>query len=103
MPMPDAGGKFIDTADIYQFGQSEELLGSLLQGRRETCVLATKYTNGAVPNADRLVTGNGRRALVASVEGSLKRSRRIASTSTGRIIPMPLPDTTDQQFGGYHD
>jgi aryl-alcohol dehydrogenase-like predicted oxidoreductase len=68
-----AGGNFIDTADIYQFGQSEELLGSLLEGRRENFVLATKFTNGAVPNADRLVTGNSRKALVASVEGSLKR------------------------------
>lgn len=69
----EAGGNFIDTADIYQFGQSEELLGSLLQGRRENFVLATKFTNGAVPNAGRLVTGNSRKALVASVEGSLKR------------------------------
>lgn len=69
----EAGGNFIDTADIYQFGQSEEVLGSLLEGRRENFVLATKFTNGAVPNADRLVTGNSRKALVASVEGSLKR------------------------------
>lgn len=69
----EAGGNFIDTADIYQFGQAEEVLGSLLQGRRENFVIATKFTNGAVPNADRLVTGNSRKALVASVEGSLKR------------------------------
>ena len=69
----EAGGNFIDTADIYQFGQSEELLSSMLQGRRENFVLATKFTNGAVPNADRLVTGNSRKALVSSVEGSLKR------------------------------
>ncbi|BES85192.1 oxidoreductase [Pectobacterium araliae] len=69
----EAGGNFIDTADIYQFGQSEEQLGLLLQGRREDFVLATKFTNGAVPNADRLVTGNSRKALVASVEASLKR------------------------------
>ncbi|MEU1953476.1 aldo/keto reductase [Nocardia rhamnosiphila] len=69
----DAGGNFIDTADAYQFGQSEELLGTLLEGRREDFVLATKFTNGAVPNADRLVTGNSRKAMVASVEASLKR------------------------------
>ena len=69
----EAGGNFIDTADIYQFGQSEELLSSLLQGRRENFVLATKFTSGAVPNADRLVTGNSRKAMVASVEASLKR------------------------------
>lgn len=69
----EAGGNFIDTADVYQFGQSEELLGKLLQGRREEFVLATKFTNGAAPNANRLVTGNSRKALVASVEASLTR------------------------------
>jgi aryl-alcohol dehydrogenase-like predicted oxidoreductase len=69
----ETGGNFIDTADVYQFGQSEELLGRLLEGRRENFVLATKFTNGAVPNADRLVTGNSRKAMVASVEASLKR------------------------------
>lgn len=69
----EAGGNFIDTADLYQFGQSEELLGTLLEGRRENFVLATKFTNGAVPNPDRLVTGNSRKAMIASVEASLKR------------------------------
>ena len=69
----DVGGNFIDTADVYQFGQSEELLGTLLQGRREDFVLATKFTNGAAPNANRLVTGNSRKAMVASVEASLRR------------------------------
>ncbi len=69
----DAGGNFIDTADVYQFGQSEALLGTLLQGRREDFLLASKYTSGALPNANRLVTGNSRKAMVASVEASLKR------------------------------
>ena len=71
----EAGGNFIDTADVYQFGQSEELLGKLLHGRREDFVLATKFTRGAAPNANRLVTGNSRKAIVASVEASLKRLR----------------------------
>ncbi|SCM76631.1 Aldo/keto reductase family oxidoreductase [uncultured Pleomorphomonas sp.] len=69
----EAGGNFIDTADVYQFGQSEQILGELLQGRRENFVLASKFTNGAAPNADRLVTGNSRKALAVSVEGSLRR------------------------------
>lgn len=69
----EAGGNFIDTADVYQFGQSEALLGTLLEGRREDFVLATKFTNGAAPDANRLVTGNSRKAMVASVEASLKR------------------------------
>lgn len=69
----EAGGNFIDTADIYQFGQSEELLGTLLQGRRDEFVLATKFTNGASANPGRLTTGNSRKAMVSSVEASLKR------------------------------
>lgn len=69
----DAGGNFIDTADVYQFGQSETLLGDMLDGRREDFVLASKFTNGANANANRLVTGNSRKAMVASVEASLKR------------------------------
>ncbi|MEP9355048.1 aldo/keto reductase [Xanthobacter sp. KR7-65] len=69
----EAGGNFIDTADIYQFGQSEEFLATLLDGRREDFLLATKFTNGASPNANRLVTGNSRKAMVASVEASLRR------------------------------
>lgn len=69
----EAGGNFIDTADVYQFGQSEALLGTLLQGRREDFLLASKYTSGTLPNANRLVTGNSRKAMVASVEASLKR------------------------------
>ncbi|POD69718.1 aldo/keto reductase [Pseudomonas syringae group genomosp. 3] len=69
----EAGGNFIDTADIYQFGQSEELLGTSLQGRRDDFVLATKFTNGASANPGRLTTGNSRKAMVSSVEASLKR------------------------------
>lgn len=69
----EAGGNFIDTADVYQFGQSEEFLGTLLDGRREDFFLATKFTSGAAADANRLVTGNSRKAMVASVEASLKR------------------------------
>jgi aryl-alcohol dehydrogenase-like predicted oxidoreductase len=69
----DAGGNFIDTADSYQFGESEEILGTLLEGRRDEFVLATKFTQSARPNAGLLVTGNSRRAMVSSLEASLKR------------------------------
>jgi aryl-alcohol dehydrogenase-like predicted oxidoreductase len=69
----DAGGNFIDTANGYQFGQSEEILGDLLAGRRDDFVLATKFTFGTDPKAGILVTGNSRRSMVASVEASLKR------------------------------
>ncbi|WP_176598924.1 aldo/keto reductase [Sphingobium sp. 15-1] len=68
-----AGGNFIDSADVYQFGQSEEILGKALEGRREDFLLATKFSSGTAPDANRLVTGNSRKAMVASVEASLKR------------------------------
>ncbi|WP_246792922.1 aldo/keto reductase [Burkholderia perseverans] len=68
-----AGGNFIDTADVYQFGQSEEVLGALLQGQRDHFFLASKFSSGATPTPDRLVTGNSRKAMIASVEASLTR------------------------------
>lgn len=69
----EAGGNFIDTADVYQFGQSEQILGDLLQGRREQFLLATKFTRGDTAGAGPLVTGNSRKAMVSGVEASLRR------------------------------
>jgi aryl-alcohol dehydrogenase-like predicted oxidoreductase len=68
-----AGGNFIDTANSYQFGQSEEILSDLLAGRRDEFVLATKFTQRADRSAGILVTGNSRKAMVASLDASLKR------------------------------
>ena len=68
-----AGGNFIDTADGYQSGESEEVLGELLAGRRNDFVLATKYTCATDPGANLQTTGNSRRAMIASVEASLRR------------------------------
>lgn len=69
----EAGGNFIDTANGYQFGQSEEILGDMLAGRRDDFVLATKFTNRTDPTSGILVTGNSRKSMVASIEASLKR------------------------------
>jgi aryl-alcohol dehydrogenase-like predicted oxidoreductase len=69
----EAGGNFIDTADSYQFGQSEEMVGEFLQGRRDDFVLATKFSQGATPKHGILATGNSRKAMIASLEASLKR------------------------------
>ncbi|AGT10852.1 aldo/keto reductase [Paracoccus aminophilus] len=69
----EAGGNHIDTADVYQFGQSEEFLGELLAGRRDEIFLASKFTNGASPQTNALNLGNSRRAMVTSVEASLRR------------------------------
>jgi aryl-alcohol dehydrogenase-like predicted oxidoreductase len=43
----EAGGNFVDTANVYTNGTSERLLGEFMQGQRERIVLATKYTNAA--------------------------------------------------------
>jgi len=69
----DAGGNFIDTAGAYQGGQSEEIIGDALVGRRDDFVVATKYTMPAGAKNGILVTGNSRKAMVVSVEDSLKR------------------------------
>ncbi|MDQ0603742.1 aryl-alcohol dehydrogenase-like predicted oxidoreductase [Streptomyces canus] len=70
----DAGGNFIDTADIYSGGGSERILGELLEGRREEFVLASKYTCGTHAG-DVNAAGNHRMNLVRSVEASLNRLR----------------------------
>ncbi len=71
----EAGGNFIDTADTYQVGQSESLLGDFLAADRDYFVLATKYTLGAGPKADLARTGNSRKTMIRAVEDSLKRLR----------------------------
>ncbi|WP_312046482.1 aldo/keto reductase [Erwinia sp.] len=69
----NAGGNFIDTADIYQFGQSEQMIGELIAADRDHFVVATKYTLSAQPDAEVANTGNSRRNMILSLEKSLKR------------------------------
>jgi aryl-alcohol dehydrogenase-like predicted oxidoreductase len=68
----EAGINFIDTADVYSRGESEEIVGKALRGgRREHIVLATKFhgTMGDDPNQ----AGNSRRWIMREVEASLTR------------------------------
>jgi aryl-alcohol dehydrogenase-like predicted oxidoreductase len=69
----DAGINFIDTADVYSRGESEEIVGKALEGRRDNVVLATKVhgTMGDDPNE----FGNSRRWIIREVENSLRRLR----------------------------
>lgn len=69
----NAGGNFIDTADAYQFGQSEQMIGDFVAADRDHFVIATKYTLSALPDAGVARTGNSRRNMITSVENSLKR------------------------------
>ena len=85
----DSGVNFIDTADRYSRGESEEIVGKALKGRRDTVVLATKVHGpmGEDPNQQ----GNSRRWIMQAVEASLRRLR------TDHIdlyqIHRPSPDT----------
>ena len=69
----NAGGNFIDTANIYKLGTSEKIIGEYLSNHdRDYFVVATKYTlkdNITNPNA----SGNNRKNMMRSVEESLKR------------------------------
>jgi aryl-alcohol dehydrogenase-like predicted oxidoreductase len=68
----DAGINFIDTADVYSRGESEEIVGkALADGRRDNVVLATKV-HGAMGD-DPNEFGNSRRWIVREVENSLRR------------------------------
>lgn len=70
----EAGGNFIDTANMYTNGTSESFLGEFMQGHRQSLVMATKYTNAA-PGTDPNAAGNQRKNMVQAVEASLKRLR----------------------------
>ncbi|MEU4571224.1 aldo/keto reductase [Nonomuraea sp. NPDC023979] len=69
----DAGVNFVDTADMYSAGESEEIVGKALAGRRDEVVLATKvhFPMGEGRNRG----GNSRRWIVMAVEDSLRRLR----------------------------
>jgi aryl-alcohol dehydrogenase-like predicted oxidoreductase len=68
----EAGGTFIDTANVYTNGTSERLLGEFMADHRDRIVLATKYTNAA-PGNDPNAAGNHRKSMMQSIEASLKR------------------------------
>ncbi|MGC0416500.1 aldo/keto reductase [Embleya sp. AB8] len=68
----DAGINFIDTADVYAFGESERILAKALKGRRDDVVLATKFGEAMDPDAP-LRRGASRRWIIRAVEDSLRR------------------------------
>ena len=70
----DAGGNFVDTADGYQGGQSEQMCGKFINDRklRDQIVLATKFTfNGSPGNPNS--GGNGRKNIYRAIDASLRR------------------------------
>jgi aryl-alcohol dehydrogenase-like predicted oxidoreductase len=68
----EAGGNFIDTANVYSGGKSETFLGEFIAEERERIVLATKYT-GVTRRRDVNASGNSRKNMMEAVHASLKR------------------------------
>jgi aryl-alcohol dehydrogenase-like predicted oxidoreductase len=97
----DAGINFIDTADVYSRGESEEIVGKALAGgKRDNVVLATKVHGGMGDDPNEF--GNTRRWIIREVENSLRRLR------TDWIdlyqIHRPEPDTDiDDTLGALTD
>jgi aryl-alcohol dehydrogenase-like predicted oxidoreductase len=96
----DAGVNFVDTADVYDAGNSERILGRALAGRRDDVVLATKFHNAMGDDPNR--RGNSRRWIVQAVEDSLRR------LGTDWIdlyqVHRPDPDTdVDETLGALSD
>ena len=70
----EAGGNFIDTADVYSAGRSEEIVGDWLKGKdREDYVLATKVRFGTMGRDKLNRSGLSRKHIAAEVDASLKR------------------------------
>jgi aryl-alcohol dehydrogenase-like predicted oxidoreductase len=70
----DAGVNFIDTADVYNEGRSEQIVGRLMASERDRLVIATKaYFPAAGPSTDMNARGSSRYHLVRAVEASLRR------------------------------
>jgi aryl-alcohol dehydrogenase-like predicted oxidoreductase len=92
----DAGINFIDTADVYARGESEEIVAKALKGRRDDVVLATKVHGSMGDDVNQ--RGNSRRWIIREAEASLKRLR------TDWIdlyqIHRPEPDTDIEETLG---
>jgi aryl-alcohol dehydrogenase-like predicted oxidoreductase len=84
----EAGGNFVDTADQYQFGQAEEMVGEFIAHERDDIVLATKFSLGDSPESGLQHTGNSRKAMIQSVEASLRRLK----TDRIDLLWVHMPD-----------
>src|SRR3954462_8562913 len=69
----DAGGNFLDTADMYGVGRNEVLVGKAIKGRRDRVVLATKFGNVRGPNGEFLGVRGDPQYVRDCCEASLKR------------------------------
>lgn len=96
----DGGINFVDTADVYAFGESEMILGNILKGRRDDVVLATKFHEPMGEDVNR--RGNSRRWIVQAAEESLRRLQ----TDWIDLYQVHRPDPAcdiDQTLGALTD
>ena len=89
----DRGINFVDTADMYSTGESEEIVGRALRDRRDDVVLATKVHFPMGEGRNR--SGNSRRWILTEVEESLKA----AADGLHRPLPGPPPRRVDRHRG----
>lgn len=97
-----AGGNFIDTANGYQAGQSEVMVGEFLAPVRDDFVLATKYVFPTTPSEGIGRTGASRKTMIQSVEASLRRLK----TDRVDILWAHLDDgvtPVDEILRGFED
>src|ERR1700689_3415305 len=96
----DGGINFVDTADVYSAGESEEIVGQALLGRRDDVVLATKAhsTMGQDPK----MPGNPGRWIVREVENSLRRLQTDYIDLYQMHRPDPDTDIDETQAGLSH-
>jgi aryl-alcohol dehydrogenase-like predicted oxidoreductase len=97
----DAGINFVDTADVYSAGVSEEIVGEALKGRRDDVFLATKFFM-PMSQDDPNMRGGSRRWIIRAVENSLRR------LGTDYIdlyqVHRPSPDTdVEETLGALSD
>ncbi|MFI7432438.1 aldo/keto reductase [Micromonospora haikouensis] len=96
----DAGVNLVDTADVYAHGETEEIVGRALRGRRDDVVLATKFHEPM--GADRNRRGNSRRWITQAVEDSLRRLGTDWIDVYQVHRPDPLTDV-DETLGALSD
>ncbi len=69
----DRGVNLLDTADLYDAGRNEELVGLAVQGRRDKVVIATKVGNRRIPGQEGWVWDASKKYILAAVHDSLRR------------------------------
>jgi aryl-alcohol dehydrogenase-like predicted oxidoreductase len=98
----DAGGNFLDTADMYGSGRNEELLSRALAGRRDQVVLATKFGNVRGPNGEFLGVRGDPDYVRTACDASLRRLKVdvIDLYYQHRVDPtVPIEDTVGAMAG----